>query len=224
MTQINTDLMQSYGLDSKQNTKDQAGASELLQKDFLTLMTEQLKNQDPMKPTDNGEFLGQMAQFSTVSSLSKLQETVSNLAQSLQSGMGLSAVGMIGREALAPGDHITLNEDGAKANGAIDLPVSANKAAITITDPGGNVIRRIDMGNQPSGLREFTWDGKRDDGSEAGHGHYLVKAEFNDGENTQAAETLLYSKIESVSFDKGKPRLNTSSGQSIDLASINSIH
>lgn len=222
MTQINTDLLQRYGLENSQ--KDKSSGNQLLQDDFLTLMTEQLKNQDPMKPTDNGEFLGQMAQFSSVSSLGKLQETVSSLAQSLQAGMGLNAVNMIGKEALVASDQITLEKEGDSASGAINLPAGTGSLRVSITDPGGNVIRQIDMGNQPAGLREFTWDGKRNDGSIAAQGNYLVTAQFDaDGETTEAAETLLFAKIDSVSFDNGTPRLNMENGQSLDFAAVQRI-
>ncbi len=222
MTQINTDLLQRYGLEN--NQKGKASGNELLQEDFLTLMTEQLKNQDPMKPTDNGEFLGQMAQFSSVSSLGKLQETVSSLAQSLQAGMGLNAVNMIGKEALVAGDRITLEKEGDSARGAVNLPAGTGNLRIAITDPGGNIIRQIDMGNQPAGLVEFTWDGKRNDGVDAAQGNYLLTAQFDtDGDTAEAAETLVFSKIDSVSFDNGKPKLNIQNGQSLDFAAIQQI-
>ena len=222
MTQINTDLMQRYGLEGERGKK--ASNSELLQEDFLKLMTEQLKNQDPMKPTDNGEFLGQMAQFSSVSSLGKLEQTVNELAKSLQSGMGLNAVNMIGKQALAPGERITLETDGQATRGAVELPTATANLQITITDPGGNVIRQIDMGNQPAGLREFTWDGNKADGSPAARGHYLISATFDsDDETTEAAQTLLFATIDSVSFDNGKPMLNTHNGQSLAFSNITRI-
>jgi flagellar basal-body rod modification protein FlgD len=223
MTKINTDLMQQYGLENSRAKEGDPNA--LLQEDFLTLMTEQLKNQDPMEPTDNGEFLGQMAQFSTVSSLGKLQETATDLATSIQSSMGLAAVNMIGKEALTEGDRIVLNKEAEEVRGAIDLPAGTSRVQLTITDPGGNVIRTIDLGNQAKGIREFTWDGKKNDGSPAAAGNYVVNAEYaSDGDTTQAARTLLYAKIDSVSFDNGKARLNTSDGRSHDLGNVTQIH
>lgn len=223
MTEINTSMLQQYGL---QNTPEKKkDPNTMMQGDFLTLMTEQLKNQDPMKPTDNGEFLGQMAQFSTVSSLSKLQETATGLADSIRSSMGLAAVGMIGREALARTDRVALAAEGEKISGVIDLPASSSKVQLTIADPGGNVIRTLNLGRQPAGATEFNWDGKRTDGSPAAIGNYVINAEFaTEGDKTQSAETLVYSKIDSVSFDNGKATLNTRDGQSHELAAITQIH
>ena len=48
--------------------------------DFFKLMITQLKNQDPMKPLENGEFLSQIAQFGTVSGIDKLNKTFDDLA------------------------------------------------------------------------------------------------------------------------------------------------
>jgi len=54
--------------------------STLGQQDFLSLMTAQLKNQDPTKPMDNNEFMSQMAQFSTVSGINDLNKSFASFA------------------------------------------------------------------------------------------------------------------------------------------------
>ena len=74
--------------------------SDLGQGDFLTLMTTQLKNQDPFKPLDSGAFLGQLAQFGTVSGLAGLQTSFDSLKTSLISNQALQAASLVGRAAL----------------------------------------------------------------------------------------------------------------------------
>ena len=61
--------------------KDVERSSSLGQQDFLKLMTAQLQNQDPMQPMENGEFLGQMAQFSTVSSIGEMSKQLQSLSE-----------------------------------------------------------------------------------------------------------------------------------------------
>ena len=68
-------------------------STELGQQDFLSLMTAQLKNQDPTKPLDNNEFMSQMAQFSTVSGISDLNKSFATFASSLYSNQSLQAAG-----------------------------------------------------------------------------------------------------------------------------------
>ena len=76
----------------RQNTPEQAAAAaaanaknakkgELNQDDFLTLMITQLKNQDPMKPTDDTQFIAQLAQFSSLEATNKMNDTLDSLAR-----------------------------------------------------------------------------------------------------------------------------------------------
>ena len=60
---------------AKAETKDELGQDE-----FLKLMTTQLQNQDPFAPMDNGDFIAQMAQFSSVSGINQLNDTIGAMA------------------------------------------------------------------------------------------------------------------------------------------------
>lgn len=53
------------------------------QSDFLRLLTQQLKNQDPTAPVDNAQFVAQLAQFSTVSGIADLNVNVKALGDKL---------------------------------------------------------------------------------------------------------------------------------------------
>jgi flagellar basal-body rod modification protein FlgD len=53
------------------------------QADFLTLMSAQLKNQDPTKPVDNTEYVAQMAQFSTLSGITESNRSLSAIIERL---------------------------------------------------------------------------------------------------------------------------------------------
>ena len=99
-----------------------AKKDELGQEEFLNLMVTQLKNQDPFKPLESGEFLGQLAQFGTVSGLAELQDVV-------QRARGLarvesSAAGRVARRPQRAGRELAapLDKDGAPISGAVDLP------------------------------------------------------------------------------------------------------
>src|SRR5687768_6194672 len=77
-----------------------AAKGDLGQEDFLQLMLTQLKNQDPFKPMESGEFLGQIAQFGTVQGLAGLQTSFDSLSASLVSNQALQASALVGRSAL----------------------------------------------------------------------------------------------------------------------------
>ena len=73
--------------------------TDLGQTDFLNLMMTELKNQDPTKPMDSSSFLGQLAQFGTVSGLANLQTSFDSLKTSLVSNQALQAASLVGRAA-----------------------------------------------------------------------------------------------------------------------------
>jgi len=83
--------------------------STLTQDDFLKLLTVQLQNQDPLKPMEDAQFMGQMAQFASLEQTKELNATVSGLSTSL--GFA-SAQQFLGKD-------VTLNIDGADVTGTV---------------------------------------------------------------------------------------------------------
>jgi flagellar basal-body rod modification protein FlgD len=67
----------------------------LSQKDFLQLLTTQLKNQDPLKPMDNTEFIAQLAQFTSLQQTTDISQTLTSLSSSLKD---MGAVGYLGKQ------------------------------------------------------------------------------------------------------------------------------
>ena len=191
--------------------------TELAQEDFLTLMTTQLRNQDPFKPMENGEFLGQMAQFGTVSGIEDLQTAFRDLASSLGSSQSLQAASMVGRDVLVPGKTAELVE-GAPVTGAVELPNSVSSLGIGIYDPTGQLVRRLDMGVQPAGMAQFTWDGLAEDGALAAPGKYEFRAEAVNGGNNEAFDVMLARRVHSVTLPRGGAELT------LELAGLGQVN
>jgi flagellar basal-body rod modification protein FlgD len=183
-------------LDVPQAARD----GDLAQEDFLQLMLTQLKNQDPFKPMESGEFLGQLAQFGTVQGLAGLQTSFDSLSSSLVSNQALQASTLVGRSALARTSRIDVAA-GQAVSGAVDLPASSAAAAVAIRDATGQTVRTLSLGAQPSGLASFTWDGLDDNGRPAAAGRYSFTASYLAGTETVAADTLLRASIDSVLVD-----------------------
>ena len=102
MSTIANDIYSSLGLAGAANATTDRKAESLGQADFLLLMTEQLKHQDPLNPMDNSAFLGQLAQFSTVQGLQELNGTVSGFDDAMATDQLLRGAAMIGRDVLLP--------------------------------------------------------------------------------------------------------------------------
>ncbi|HUT39973.1 MAG TPA: flagellar hook assembly protein FlgD [Gammaproteobacteria bacterium] len=185
----------------------QSGArkTELGQDDFLKLMTTQLKNQDPMKPMENGEFMGQLAQFGTVSGIEEVRTELQNLSGSLVSNQSLQAAAMLGRQVLIPGSHGVI-ETGGAIDGAVDLPNAVTNLNIGIYDLSGQLIRNVSLGNQSPGMVAFNWDGLATDGSAAPPGRYAIRAEAISGGRNEAYDVMLSDTVQSVSLPAaGRP-------------------
>ncbi len=202
----------------------QESRSDLGQADFLKLMITQFRNQDPFEPMDNGAFLGQLAQFSTVSGIASLNEGFAGLSASLQNEQALQAANLVGHRVLASNDVGYLAEDGS-ISGAAELDSGASNVQIEIADSTGQLVQRIDLGAQQRGLVRFTWDGRNSDGEVAASGHYLVTVRVSYGDQVENAETLIESTVESVSlgrFGQGMT-LNLPGGAKLPLSLVRRI-
>ena len=211
--------LQSFAPVPEKKANDSLG-----QDDFLTLMITQFQNQDPFEPLDNGDFLGQLAQFSTVNGISSLNTAFSGLAGSMQDNQALQAAALVGHKVLAVSDvgHLRAGES---VRGAVELDSSAGNVQIEITDPSGQLVKRLDLGQQPPGLVEFAWDGTDSAGKNAPDGHYQVSARVVRGANVESAPTVIEAEIQSVTlgnFGEGMS-LNLAGGQSMPLSQVYQI-
>ncbi len=211
------------GLELKQTEK--AGSSNGLEQDqFLELMMAQLKNQDPLKPMESGEFLGQLAQFGTVNGINDLQNSVQSLASALQSNQALQASTMVGRNVLVESDIADMSSDSA-LKGAVDLPASSGHVGLTIKDASGQVVRQLSLGGHEAGLVQFSWDGLDDAGSHVAGGIYQVSADYAGTDGNFAASTLVQAQVESVTLQKdgSSPKLNLGELGSVTIDNVRQV-
>ncbi len=198
-------IYSTLGLTTQERTEERS-SNELAQEDFLELMVTQLTHQDPFKPLENGEFLSQMAQFSSVSSLDKLNESFSTLSASLTSNQATQAGALIDREVLVESD-LGLLPQGGTLNGAVDLTSSAGAVTVTIRDAAGSLVKEISFGTQPKGRIDFSWDGSTESGDYAPPGVYSISTEaVIDNENIMLP-TLVEARVDSVNIGSGQQEL-----------------
>lgn len=199
-------------------------SEQLGQEDFLALMVAQLRNQDPFKPMENGDFLAQMAQFSTVSGIQEMQSAITQLAESLYSNQVLQASSLVGKTVEAPLGRAALGDEGA-VSGSLDLSSSAGNAVVNIKDASGALVKRLPLGSVSAGTAEFVWDGTDSNGARAAPGVYDVHAEASfDGEPV-ALPVLLNARVASVSLDAvtSAPVLELDNGHSLSLGDVRRI-
>jgi flagellar basal-body rod modification protein FlgD len=133
------------------------GNRALGQQDFLTLLTAQLKNQDPLKPMDNAEFLGQMAQFSTVSGIERINDTLSGFGTGMRDMRISMASNLLGHSVLVPTSVGYPDAEGA-VRGAVDLPASVQSLIVNYADGRtGALLHSQALGPQSAGMLGFEW-------------------------------------------------------------------
>ena len=188
------------GLSGATRTKTNAN-DDLGQAEFLELMTAQLQFQDPLEPMENGEFLGQMAQFGTVNGINELNTTFNSLNSSFQSNLALQASTLVGRKVLIPSETGYLSDTGG-LSGSVELGQSAKEVTIRVTNATGQLLHQQLLGVQPKGLSNFVWDGKDSTGAPSPAGKYMISAEVDRGTSVSAGAILSIVDVESVTIGK----------------------
>ncbi len=190
---------------------------------FITLMLAQIKNQDPLKPLEPAEFLGQLAQFSTVTGIQEMGSSVSDLVGSMRSSQALSGANLVGRDVLAPGDTAVF--DGTTpVRAAVEAPSGAERVEFVVRDASGAVVRRAQVQPSVSGVTEMAWDGRADNGAVMPPGAYRIEALSRFGARGESAQVLLRSRVDSVTLDAagGGIVLNTTNG-SLPLGAVRRV-
>jgi len=205
-------------------TNAATGNKELGKDAFLQLLVTQLKNQNPLEPQDNGEFVAQLAQFSSLEGITTLNETVSGIAGNYNSSQALQASSLVGRSVIAPGDKAVVDTS-KSLNGTVVVPAAVSSLTVKIMDKDGKTVRTIDLGSQKSGNSAFIWDGKNDAGTTVESGTYTFAASTTiDGKATSLI-TNLPATVSSVTISQtgGELMLNLAGLGSIALSKVQTI-
>ncbi|MCD9030417.1 flagellar hook assembly protein FlgD [Luteimonas sp. Y-2-2-4F] len=197
MSAIPSDIYSGLGLTGAAGTADKKNDG-LGQADFLRLMTEQLKHQDPLNPMENSAFLGQLAQFSTVQGLQDLNGTVNGFAEAMSTDQLLRGATLVGREVLVPSAKLALGDEGG-TSGLVAAP-GPGTVTFEIRDANGQKVREFAATASAAGEVPFAWDGTDAAGQRLPAGQYAVTARHAGTDGTGASlNTYVRGRVESVS-------------------------
>jgi len=192
--------------------------------DFLTLITTQLQDQNPLQPTDPTQFLSQLEQMSEVSSMQNMETSLGSLQSSLASTQMANGAAMIGQTVLAPSTTATLDSSGGTVTGALQAPSGTKSITVSITNSAGVAVNTLTLTPAASGLTNFTWNGTNSAGSAAPAGQYTIAATATDGTTSQTLSPLLASKVTSVTVDSSTSALDvTTENGTVPLSSVVSV-
>ena len=188
---------------------------------FLTILTTQLKNQDPLSPMDTTKFTDQLVNFTQVEQQVATNSKLDSLLKGQSSNQLTAAVSYIGKEVEAAGDAVFLKDGNGKIG--YGLKRSSAKTTITVLDAQGRLVRTL-KGSTKAGNHVVKWDGTDDTGRKVADGTYRVSVTALDGKGkTMESTSTTFGKVSGVEIDGGKVTLIMGS-LSVDLNKIISVH
>lgn len=194
---------------------------------FLQLITTQLKNQDPLHPQDQAQFLGQLAQFGSLQQQINTNDLLGQLNSQKDLGQQSLATSYLGHAVLAPGESFGKNADGSVPFG-YSLEGDATQLSIQVYDSTGKVVRTInptDKGALTEGNHTISWDGKADDGTEAPNGTYKTVITAYDSQGVKVvSHQLTYGVALAVNTGTdGKISVELGDGRNVDFSDISQV-
>ena len=213
-------LFEKLGL-TKQTDMQKARSDKLGQSDFLKLMTTQLQNQDPFAPMDNGDFIAQMAQFSTVTGIEEMNESIKLLVEEFDQARIATASNLLGHSVLVPGSTGKPNDEG-EIHGVLDLPEPTLSTQIRFLDAEtGEELYFDDLGPKPKGLVGFSWTSVPQELLDQDK-RITIEAMFDTGAGLEQLSPSIYSKVVSASVGNGSDKqvlLNVEDYGELDVTS-----
>lgn len=187
---------------------------------FLTLLTTQLQNQDPLSPLDTNQFTQQLVQFASVEQQLKTNSQLTTLVSLQQTAQSTQALGFVGKTAVVDGSTAALTN--ASATWDLSVPTNSN-VNISITNSTGQTVFTGNYAVSAGNNLPFTWDGKGSDGTQWPDGSYKLTATAADSVgNPVAVSTQIQGVVHSVDLTQSPPLLSIN-GQNYTVSQIKSI-
>ncbi|WP_426153779.1 flagellar hook assembly protein FlgD [Pseudomonas sp. DC3000-4b1] len=223
-------ILSQYAVSNASKTTSSSSSSstsstETMGKDtFLQLLVTQMKNQNPLDPQDNSEFVAQLAQFSSVEGINNLNDTVTTLAGNYTSSQALQASALVGHSVLAQTGSAVVNTTSG-ITGQFDLASASTDATVKVYDASGNLVKNIDLGSQAAGTVSFPWDGTDNEGTVLSSGTYKFVASATVDGSEVAQTTYLPATVTSVTVGSttGDMTLKLADGSSVALSKVKTI-
>ena len=180
---------------------------------FLTLLTAQLRNQDPLSPLDSTEFVAQLASFSSVEQLIGTNERLDALATQSLSGDIASFAAWIGRQVTSVDG--TFRSTGDEVTFGIPEVANADQTEVAVMDPlTGSVLRTFLL--PPDGANQGVWDGEDQLGNAISPRELKLELRFFEGGSiTHTAPAEVFRKVNGIR--------GTDNGLILDLADGGSL-
>jgi flagellar basal-body rod modification protein FlgD len=172
---------------------------------FLTLLTTQLKNQNPLDPMDTNQFTQQLVQFAQVEQQLKQNEQLTTLVSLQKTAQSTSALEIVGHTVTVDGDTAPLS--GNKAVWTLDVP-KVSTVSINLQDTTGQTVFSGQYTMNP-GKQNFVWDGKDASGKQWPDGNYKMVLTATDAAGQAVSiKKEIEALVDSVDLTTDPPQLS----------------
>lgn len=186
---------------------------------FLTLLTTQLRHQNPTDPMDANQFTQQLVQYSSIEQQIKINSNLEEMKSALAIANATSLVNYVGTTVTADSSKTTLQS--GQAQWSFSMPKAAN-ATVKVKDASGTVVYTTTQ-DFTSGAQKFIWNGKTADGRSAPDGTYSIEFDAKDSSgNAVKPATEITGRVDALDFSSGQPYL-TINGMSVSVWSVKAI-
>jgi flagellar basal-body rod modification protein FlgD len=188
---------------------------------FLTLLTTQLQNQNPLDPLDTNQFTQQLVEFAGVQQQLNTNDSLATLVSLQQTAQSTQALGFVGKTAVVNGSTAAL-ASGGTATWELNVP-SASDVNITIASSTGQTVFTGTYSVAAGNNQPFSWNGQGNDGTQWPAGNYTMTATAKDSSNNSVAVTTqIQGVVTSVDLTQSPPLL-TIGGKTYTVSQIQSI-
>lgn len=177
---------------------------------FLSILTTQIQNQDPLNPMESSQYTEQLVQYSSVEQQIKTNDQLGDLLSVMAATTASSYVSYLGTNVTAAGSTTSLKD--GEAEWTYDTP-EAGKARIEVRNNLGAVIFSEDA-DLSYGRNTYSWDGRTTAGSTAPDGEYTISIARYDANNrpTVPVATEISGTVDGIEF--------TSSGAVLQIGGV----
>jgi flagellar basal-body rod modification protein FlgD len=187
---------------------------------FLTLLTTQLQNQNPLDPLDTNQFTQQLVEFASVEQQLKTNDSLSTLVTLQQTAQSTQALTFVGKTAVVNGNTAALSNSSATWD--LNVPSDCN-LNVSIANSAGQTVYTGSYSATAGNNQPFTWNGKGNDGTQWPDGKYTLTATATDSSgNSVGVSTEIQGVVSSVDLTQSPPLL-TINGQTYTVSQIKSI-
>jgi flagellar basal-body rod modification protein FlgD len=188
--------------------------------EFLTLLTTQLQNQDPLSPMDTNQFTQQLVEFSSVEQQINMNQQMTTLISLQQNAQSAQSASFLGATVSVNGATAQLvSGQSATWNYSVQSPATAT---INVTNSAGQTVFTQSGTIQP-GQQQFTWNGIGTNGQQYPPGAYTISVTATGASGQPVAvSTQVQGTVSAVDVAQNPPTL-TVNGQNFALSQILSV-